>query len=765
MTRQDAKQGPACQYPDLVTPRADPRWLARRDYDPYGLMPASLPAAPRVFATEAHLERARRRLAAGDAVDLQALRRLVRACRLDEPLPPLEAAGPHPDWGGPLLPWLNSAFHNALAWRLTGESRHYERALDAMRLAADATARVTNWTGHENNEARAAGRAYDLLASALDAVDRRAARTMLKTLISALDRAGHRSCNNHNAMQMAARLSLAAALGDRQGIHDVFYGCKRRGRWRYGLIHLMRHDFLADGMQWEGVPGYHMLVLMLVCECFTVMEHLGVDLWQRTWPSLMQDDGFDEHRGWGPKGGKTLIAAFDAMLYQAFPGGDYSLLHDNGLGNLRGACAWSSVFGKAFEVYGDPRYAWALTHINGGRPASSDGPLPKWFEAERFCADFVRLEARDIPAGENPFKQDRLLSLSGRHVSGCSLFPVHGSAVLRSDVADDQAPAASLYWGPHWAGHRGPAALHMDLQAAGARVTTAPHISGGSYTDPRHSTWRRTTLAHNTVTVDGRPMFPHDFEGASLWECDHWRDTTSDGVLESFQADGPLKAVRASNDTVYPGVKLDRTVALSRDGIVDVFRVSADRPRLLDWVVHVCGVVDSAAARGSTRVDLGEQPGYRHLVDPRVLSPRTDWARLPFTAGRAPLCCSLWLGGAPGATVIMARDPDLGPAIPLGALEPIARPTCLMVRVHAVSMLFVSLWSLGADMTGGVVRGAATEDVEVMLEVDGVGQAWRFPMQGDVTRVLPRRATVIQDQGGVRSLPSQARRRRRGVEG
>src|SRR5690606_31996555 len=127
-----------------------------------------------------------------------------------------------------------------------------------------------------------------------------------------------------------------AALGHRQFIHDVLYGCNCSGQWRYGLIHTLRHDFLADGTQWEGAPGYHMLVLGLVCECFNIMEHLGVDLWQRAWPSLMQDDGFDEHRGWGPKGDRPLRAAIDAMLYQMFSNGDYSLLHDQVLGNLRG---------------------------------------------------------------------------------------------------------------------------------------------------------------------------------------------------------------------------------------------------------------------------------------------------------------------------------------------------------------------------------------------------------------------------------------------
>lgn len=665
-------------------------------------------------------------------VDRHCLDSLVRLCRLDEPLPELKEADGHPDWGGPLTPWLESAFHNALAWRLTDDPRHLGRAIDALRRSSDACANITAWTGHENNEARAAARAYDLIATAgLDAADRHAFRTMLRALIKAVDHAGHRSCNNHNAMQMSARLSLAAALGDRQAMHDSLYGCQRRGRWRYGLIHLMRHDFLADGMQWEGTPGYHMLVVMMVCECFTILEHLGVDLWHRAWPSLMQDDGFDDHRGWGPKGTKPLTAAFDAMLYQVFPNGDYSLLHDNGLGNLRGAGAWSNVLGKAFEVYREPRYAWALRHINRGVVASAGGPVPAWFGEDRFVADFVRLELRDFPAGENPLEHDRVFSLTGRHEAGCSLFPTHGSAVLRSDPLDDRAPAAYLYWGPHSAGHRSPAALHMDIHALGRRVTTAPHLYDAGYGDPRHKTWFRTTLAHNTVAIDERSMFPYDFEGASLWECDHWRDTVSDGVLECFQPGRDFKAVRASNDNVYAGAKLDRTLVVTRDCVLEVFRVTAEPSRCLDWVVHCLGRFGALPA--SEPIDMGSQPGYRHLEGARLLPAQVGWTTLPFELGEQPARCSLWRDGAPDSRLIVASDPAPCQRKPYGELTAPQPRTSLILRTRAATALFISLWSFGADVTGGAVQGQAGTDVTVELSTNGRPRRWHLPMRGEVS--------------------------------
>ena len=118
-------------YPDLITPRAHPNLLSQADYDPYDLMPGELPAAPRVFAAAGQLERARRRVAEGVLSNTHCLKQLLSACKLDEGLPSIGPATKHPDWGGPLLPWLTSAFHNALAFTLTDDTRHRERALDA----------------------------------------------------------------------------------------------------------------------------------------------------------------------------------------------------------------------------------------------------------------------------------------------------------------------------------------------------------------------------------------------------------------------------------------------------------------------------------------------------------------------------------------------------------------------------------------------------------------------------------------------------------
>ena len=713
-------------YPDPITPRAFPEILSRLDYDPFQVMPGGFPGAPRVFTTTAQIERAKQRIQEGIPADTEGIKQLLTACRLEEPLPAYKDEGGPPDWGGPLLPWLNLAFRNALAAHLTGDDRHRQRALEAMRLAAGASEKISRWTGHEHNEAIAAARAYDLLAaSPLNPDDDNALRGMLWQFHHGLDYLDHRACNNHNVMNATGRLSIAIALGHRQWIHDAFHGYLSQGKWRYGLIHTLRHDFLADGMQWEGTVGYHQLVLGLVCECFRMMERCGVNLWLREWPQSMKDEGFDEHRGWGPKGRKSLTAAFDALLYQAFSNGDYSRLHDSGEKNLSETSCWWAIFNTAWEVYGEARYAWALKQINGGKAARADQPPPPWLSGHHAGLEFVRIEPRDYPDGESPFTVDRNFSLAGRHIAGCSLFPVHGAAILRADPADREAPGIHLYWGRHWSGHRSPAALHLDIHAFGRLLTNTPFVSLG-YRDSRHLTWNRTTIAHNTVTVDETPMFPYDAEGDSIWEYDLWRDSISDGVLEAFQATPAFSAVRVSNDNVYPDVRLERSVLLTRDYLVDVYRVAADRERKLDWALH--GSADLAFEVGKGEpVDLGARRGYQHLSRAVRQETGTEWTVLPYRAGEAGGQVLLWMRGAPEMSLILATDP-----VPEGNDLP-AQPSTLMLRTCAAAATFAAIWSFDARQPlTAAIRQNDPEALRIDIASPSGRHSWRLPAAGEI---------------------------------
>lgn len=711
-------------YPDPITPRAHPSLLQDPAYDPFGVMPAEFPAHPRVVTTPALVADGRRRLAGGDAPSRRLYDHLRGVCEAAAP------AGEKRD--AAMCSRLSRlALRQALAALATDDAGLRGRAVENLGGAAGLVNEL-GLSGFDMDLAWNLAGAFDVLSSGgLPPDCELLTRQALAAIPPAMDRNSHAGCNNQSSFSMLGRMAAAAALGDRAALHDALYGCEREGRWRYGLIHLLRHDFLADGMHWEGVQGYHMLVMLTVAEMLSIMEHLGVDLWKREFRPLMHDDGHDEHRGYGPKSGKGIRAAFDAFFYQAFPNGDYSHLHDQVLGNLLGTHCWWSFFNKAYEVWGDPKYAWLLQRMRAVSPETPESPLPAWFRNGRGDIELFRLRTLDYPAGHFSFADDARIGQLGRHERGCSLFPVHGSAILRAQPERPDSVAAYLYFGPHWAGHRGPAALHLDLHAGGHRVTAAPHIFKAGYSDPRHLTWNRTTIAHNTVTIDETPMFPYDFETESLWECDLWRDGISDGRLELFQPGaGGFQAVRASNDNVYDGVRLDRTVVVTRDSVIDVFRIVADRERVCDWAMHGLGRFEGAPVAGAA--DLGARRGYRHLENARRLHVAGPSLELALSGRPVPVRVQVVVPAA-GSEAFVADDPAPDERGHIADSERPAASQALIVRTRAARVLVVAVWSFGEAGSCRVrSSGQADGDVRVEIEAAAGATAWELPPEGPV---------------------------------
>jgi hypothetical protein len=410
------------------------------------------------------------------------------------------------------------------------------------------------------------------------------------------------------------------------------------------------------------------------------------------------------------------------------------MLADSRLANLRGLCIWGSIYDLAYEAYKSPQLAWLLNRAERDYPQDKRTVpgLPMALQtpwmAELALARFRRAA---YPAGRMDWKRDRPLSLLGRHVGGSTLFPVYGEAILRANPEKPEATAAALFWGPHTAGHQSPAALHADFYGAGRSATDAPRMDNSGYQNPLYLTWARTTIAHNTVTVDQKGMFPYDFDTTSLWECDRWRDTISDGELVLFQPDGQgFKAVRARNENVYKDVLLDRTLVTTDTFILDVYRVTADRVRLFDWAMHVAGT--PGLPPGSRTAKLGEERGYRHFSDVKRLpvsgkSFELTWREpggVTSMAAVLPPGCTAWTGRDP--------IPEADKMHTLGEIGPVAPRHTLILRTRGKSALFVSAWSFnGQPVPLRLVKGAAGTDVIAKTGTGKAARSWTLPVNAE----------------------------------
>ena len=722
------------------------------DTDPLGLIPTEWPAHPRVLVSQASIARTRE-LVRETPWARAGLDRLCKLVDADHDFPD---ELPH-DPDRKLNASVNTmAQRTALAALLTQDESRKQRAIDLFRKLARASVHwpvdkrvgaTQAWgVGGGLNESRfiqVLGEAYDMIAAlrveeAGDADDQ-AFRAMLRTALGVSDRSDHRTCGNHNTMSQAGRLSVALALGDRSAVADAMYGNQVEGLARYGIVHMLRHDYMADGVHWERTPGYHYYTLYMLTDIASAMANSGIDFWHAQFPSAEKNEGHDRHRAYGPHGMRSLKAAFDAPFDQTFDGLKFSLLHDSGLASMTEVWIWGSIYELAYEAYGDPKYAWLLNRMEEQYPA--DHPdrkhphQPMSMQVYQGEYNFARLKQASYPKGEFTIAGDADIALIGRRRQGSSLLPDKGDVLLRGQAGDESAMAAYLFYGPLAAGHQSPAALHVDFHARGKRLTDAPQ--SGGYDDDLHYRWLNTTIAHNTVTIDATPMFPQDQDTGSIWEADNWRERISDGKLLLFQPAGECKITRASNTNVYPGVRLDRTLAVTADFVLDVFRVIADRPRRIDYAFAGLGDMNVPAGDG---VVLPDARGYNEMTD------ATDAGLSPFQGRwrQTDVATDCTLHALPAAQCTIASPPATKAKHMGTPTEPDPSRHHLLATVEGAAAVFVSLWQTTADSSTAShsentsppatlesVVGEAAGDVDIQVSIAGRRLTLKLPFAAE----------------------------------
>ena len=320
-----------------------------------------------------------------------------------------------------------------------------------------------------------------------------------------------------------------------------------------GYFKQMEKGVNADGPWYEGAWGYHFYTVSAVTHLTEGAFHSGIQLY-----------------------GPEFKRMFDAPVAMAAPNLELPAFNDSHTVRLAGS---ASLYEIAFARYADARYCSVL-----GR-------------SSRISDESMLNGVADVG------KADELTLVSTNFVAS-------GNAIL----AAGRGPKATwlcLDYGPHGGGHGHPDKLGFVLHSGGRVIANDPGTA--NYGVPIQGGWYRTTLAHNTLTVDEASQKP------------------AEGQCVAFLATNDCSAVLASAGKIADGVQFHRAVALlGTNLLLFVDLVDADREHTFDLAYHNVGKVNPpAGAQGFTPPN---KPGYSYLRDVRKVDS-ADGIHLSFESG------------------------------------------------------------------------------------------------------------------------------------
>jgi hypothetical protein len=289
--------------------------------------------------------------------------------------------------------------------------------------------------------------------------------------------------------------------------------------------------------------------------------------------------------------------------------------------------------------------------------------------------------------------------------AGCSLFPSTGFAVLRERPderghAPPDATCATLNFGPYGGGHGHPDRLSLVLYADGKHWI--PDFGSCGYDSKEKGTWTAQTVSHNTVVVDGISQCPTG-EGNPTWPCDS-SDRQARAFLNFFQCSDLMQPVSARCDSVYDGVRLERTLCLIEGTLFDFYQVKSGAEHQYDYTLHVDGsLTDNSLALTPKEGSLGLKCGYQHIDRVRQGGADAEWtATWGDERGRLRISAC----GAKGTEVIVGE----GITSSLSRKMPV-----LILRRHSKETLYaVALQPTRGDEIPASLRWIDTRQKEVV---------------------------------------------------
>lgn len=320
----------------------------------------------------------------------------------------------------------------------------------------------------------------------------------------------------------------------------------------------------ADGQWYEGAWGYHFYTINGTLPLTEAGRLCGLGLY--------------EHK----RNGRSFQDMFAAPIKLKMPDGSLPAFNDSTQTTLAGN---SRHYETGFARYADPAYAAVLR-----------GSERKTFET--------------LLNGAFPLPSASTGETKSQN------YPGTGYAVMQHGEGKD-ASWLCLKYGPHGGSHGHPDKLSFVFYAAGQTLGIDPGTA--NYGVPLQSQWYKSTLAHNTLVVDGANQ--KQSTGQSL----DWLDK------------GDATAILADAGPIYDGVKYRRAAALfGKDLLVVLDIAESATEHTYDFAYHNAGKWSSIPA--GEAIELGDKPGYialRGMVKTTQPLPAIQSGNLPISISTA----------------------------------------------------------------------------------------------------------------------------------
>jgi len=333
-----------------------------------------------------------------------------------------------------------------------------------------------------------------------------------------------------------------------------------------------------DGLWYEGSLGYHRYTMDALWPLTEAARLAGTDLY-----------------------GDRYRALFDAPIKLALPDGSAPGFNDNSGGNVTQA---AGLYELAFARWRRPEY---------GRVAA---------RTDRRNLQALLYGAESLPEG-------------AFIPSASELLPSAGFAMLRSG-----GTAVAERFGRHGGGHGHPDKLSIVTFGAGRLFGLDP--GSINYGVPLHTEWYKSTIAHNTVSVDRKTQAP------------------ADGTLIEWKTGPDETTLRAEAAGVYDGVTLRRMLVLKGNQLADRFECSSAAEHEYDYAFHSAGELKTSLDLQPREGPAGDSNGYQHIRN--VREGRADgewWAE--WTQSGAVM--RIRFRAEPGTIVLTGEGPGRNPTV------------------------------------------------------------------------------------------------------